>query len=87
MQMRRTSANVYGEQAIVPAAVTVKHPDNLSWEHAAAIRMQYLTAYGERALVENAAAFGLTQADSAEQLKIDEKTRISRSVFHANRPR
>jgi len=26
------------------------------------------------ALVENAAAFGLTQADSAEQLKIDEKT-------------
>ena len=28
----------------------------------------------QRALVENAAAFGLTQADSAEQLKIDEKT-------------
>jgi NADPH2:quinone reductase len=38
--------NVYGEQAIVPAAATVKHPDNLSWEHAAAIWMQYLTAYG-----------------------------------------
>jgi AraC-like DNA-binding protein len=28
----------------------------------------------QRALVENAAAFGLTQADIAEQLKIDEKT-------------
>jgi hypothetical protein len=28
----------------------------------------------QRALVENAAAFGLTQADSAEQLKIDENT-------------
>jgi NADPH:quinone reductase len=38
--------NVYGEQAIVPAAATVKHPDNLSWEHAAAIWMQYVTAYG-----------------------------------------
>jgi NADPH:quinone reductase len=38
--------SVYGEQAIVPAAATVKHPDNLSWEQAAAIWMQYLTAYG-----------------------------------------
>ena len=38
--------SVYGEQAIVPAAATVKHPDNLSWEHAAAIWMQYVTAYG-----------------------------------------
>jgi predicted transcriptional regulator len=28
----------------------------------------------QRALVENAAAFGITQADIAEQLKIDEKT-------------
>jgi NADPH:quinone reductase-like Zn-dependent oxidoreductase len=37
---------VYGEQAIVPAAATVKHPDNLSWEQAAAIWMQYMTAYG-----------------------------------------
>jgi NADPH:quinone reductase-like Zn-dependent oxidoreductase len=37
---------VYGEQAIVPAAMTVKHPDTLSWEQAAAIWMQYLTAYG-----------------------------------------
>jgi NADPH:quinone reductase len=37
--------SVYGEQAI-PAAATVKHPDNLSWEQAAAIWMQYLTAYG-----------------------------------------
>jgi len=28
----------------------------------------------QRALVENAAAFGLTQADIANQLNIDEKT-------------
>src|SRR4029077_7830138 len=38
--------SVYGEQAIVPATATVKHPDNLSWEQATAIWMQYLTAYG-----------------------------------------
>jgi NADPH2:quinone reductase len=37
---------VYGEQAIVPAATTVKHPATLSWEQAAAIWMQYMTAYG-----------------------------------------
>jgi NADPH:quinone reductase len=37
---------VYGEQAIVPAAATEKHPDKLSWEQATAIWMQYLTAYG-----------------------------------------
>jgi NADPH:quinone reductase-like Zn-dependent oxidoreductase len=37
---------VYGEQAIVPAFATVKHPANLSWEQAASIWMQYLTAYG-----------------------------------------
>src|SRR5271166_4010899 len=37
---------VYGEQALVPAAITVKHPENLSWEQAASIWMQYMTAYG-----------------------------------------
>ena len=41
---------VYGDQVIVPAAATVKHPSNLSWQEAAAIWMQYLTAYG--ALIE-----------------------------------
>ena len=35
---------------------------------------EYEPTAEQRALVENAAAFGLTQADSAEQLKIDEKT-------------
>ena len=35
---------------------------------------EYEPTDAQRALVENAAAFGLTQADSAEQLKIDEKT-------------
>jgi NADPH:quinone reductase-like Zn-dependent oxidoreductase len=37
---------VYGEQAIVPAATAVKHPASLSWEQAAAVWMQYMTAYG-----------------------------------------
>ena len=37
---------VYGELAIVPAAAVMKHPASLSWEQAAAIWMQYLTAYG-----------------------------------------
>ncbi len=41
-----TRYGVYGTQAIVPAATTVKHPSNLSWEQAAAIWMQYMTAYG-----------------------------------------
>jgi NADPH:quinone reductase-like Zn-dependent oxidoreductase len=37
---------VYGEVAIVPAAVVVKHPPGLSMAEAASIWMQYLTAYG-----------------------------------------
>ena len=37
---------VYGELAVVPAAAVVKHPRSLSWEQAAAVWMQYLTAYG-----------------------------------------
>jgi len=41
---------VYEDAAIVPAYALAKHPANLSWEAAAAIWMQYLTAYG--ALVE-----------------------------------
>ncbi|PDT47723.1 MULTISPECIES: zinc-dependent alcohol dehydrogenase family protein [Sinorhizobium] len=36
----------YGELANVPAALLVKHPASLSWEEAAAVWMQYLTAYG-----------------------------------------
>jgi hypothetical protein len=35
---------------------------------------EYVPTADQRALVENAAAFGLTQADIAEQLKINEKT-------------
>lgn len=40
----------YGETANFPADYLVKHPENLSWVEAAAIWMQYVTAYG--ALVE-----------------------------------
>ncbi|WP_160109506.1 zinc-dependent alcohol dehydrogenase family protein [Pseudomonas izuensis] len=42
----------YGELANVPAHLTVKHPQNLSFEQAAASWMQYVTAWG--ALVEQA---------------------------------
>jgi hypothetical protein len=45
------------------------------------VTTEYVPTADQRALVENAAAFGITQADIAEQLKIDEKTlRTSRSV-------
>jgi NADPH2:quinone reductase len=40
----------YGEVATFPAAHLVKHPPEMSWTDAAAIWMQYVTAYG--ALVE-----------------------------------
>lgn len=36
----------YGELATFPAAHVVKHPPALSWEEAAAVWMQYVTAYG-----------------------------------------
>ncbi|MCT7376868.1 zinc-dependent alcohol dehydrogenase family protein [Chelativorans salis] len=36
----------YGELATFPAELVVKHPSSLGWEEAAAIWMQYLTAYG-----------------------------------------
>lgn len=42
----------YGELANVPAHLTVKHPQNLSFEQAAASWMQYVTAWG--ALIEQA---------------------------------
>ncbi len=44
------SHGVYGELAIVPAHAVAKHPPKLGFPEAAAIWMQYLTAYG--ALVE-----------------------------------
>ncbi len=37
---------VYGEVALAPAAAVAKHPPFLSWEEAAAIWMQFTTAYG-----------------------------------------
>jgi NADPH:quinone reductase-like Zn-dependent oxidoreductase len=36
----------YGELATFPASHVVKHPPSLGWEEAAAIWMQYVTAYG-----------------------------------------
>jgi NADPH:quinone reductase-like Zn-dependent oxidoreductase len=37
---------VYGEIAIIPAQYAVKNPPSLSFEEAAAVWMQYMTAYG-----------------------------------------
>jgi len=37
---------VYGELVNVPASAVAKHPASLSWTEAAAIWMQYMTAYG-----------------------------------------
>ncbi|RUW64060.1 zinc-dependent alcohol dehydrogenase family protein [Mesorhizobium sp. M7A.F.Ca.US.008.03.1.1] len=36
----------YGEFATYPAGLVVKHPPSLDWQTAAAVWMQYLTAYG-----------------------------------------
>ncbi|MFC3321733.1 zinc-dependent alcohol dehydrogenase family protein [Mesorhizobium cantuariense] len=36
----------YGELATYPAELIVKHPPSLDWQTAAAVWMQYLTAYG-----------------------------------------
>ncbi|TPN02021.1 zinc-dependent alcohol dehydrogenase family protein [Mesorhizobium sp. B2-1-3A] len=36
----------YGELVTYPAALLVKHPTSLDWKGAAAVWMQYLTAYG-----------------------------------------
>jgi NADPH:quinone reductase-like Zn-dependent oxidoreductase len=41
---------VYGDTALAPAFAVAKHPTSLSWNEAAAIWMQYGTAYG--ALIE-----------------------------------
>lgn len=50
---RATDYPIHGELAIAPATAVVRHPDTLSWEQAAALWGQYLTAYG--ALIETAA--------------------------------
>jgi NADPH:quinone reductase-like Zn-dependent oxidoreductase len=47
-----TDYPIHGELAIAPATAVVKHPGTLSWEQAAALWGQYLTAYG--ALIETA---------------------------------
>ncbi|MFE9694343.1 zinc-dependent alcohol dehydrogenase family protein [Micromonospora sp. NPDC005806] len=56
---RATDYPIHGELAIAPATAVVKHPDTLSWEEAAALWGQYLTAYG--ALIETA---GLKAGDT-----------------------
>ena len=50
---------LYGELANAPAHAVTHHPSSLSWSDAAAVWMQYLTAYG--ALIDIA---GLTRGDT-----------------------
>lgn len=50
---------VYGDTAIMPASAAAKHPASLSWAEAAAVWMQYITAYG--ALIDLA---GLKSGDT-----------------------
>lgn len=50
----------YGELANAPAPLVTHHPSSLTWVEAAAIWMQYMTAYG--ALIDIA---GLTKEDTA----------------------
>jgi NADPH:quinone reductase-like Zn-dependent oxidoreductase len=47
---------VYGDVALVPAFAVAKHPASLSWEEAASIWMQYLTAYGALIGIANLSA-------------------------------
>lgn len=44
---------VYGELVNVPAQYVIKHPSNLSFEEAAAVWMQYMTAYGALIAIAN----------------------------------
>ena len=53
---------VYGDRANVPVHAVVRHPANLSWIEAAAVWMQFLTAYG--ALIE------IAQLNSADTVLI-----------------
>src|SRR5262249_26127138 len=55
----RGKYGVYGDVAFAPAAAVANHPSSLSWNEAAAIWMQYLTAHG--ALIDIAK---LTQGDA-----------------------
>ena len=60
---------VYGDTATVPAFAVAKHPASLSWVEAAAIWMQYATAYG--ALVEVAKLEG--GRDSADSGRFEQR--------------
>ncbi|WP_197379428.1 zinc-dependent alcohol dehydrogenase family protein [Mycolicibacterium mengxianglii] len=43
---KMTDYAVHGELVLAPARAVVKHPTHLSWEEAASIWMQFITAYG-----------------------------------------
>jgi len=58
----------YGDRGVFPAKVVVKHPASLSWIEAAAIWMQYVTAYGallEFARLKEGEAVLITAASSS----------------------
>lgn len=45
-----TAYGMYGDQVVAPARAIVKHPDNVSWEEAAATWMSFTTAGRTRRL-------------------------------------
>jgi NADPH2:quinone reductase len=51
-----TQYGVYGDAAIVPVHAVARHPASLSWSEAAAIWMQYLTAWGALVAIGHLAA-------------------------------
>jgi NADPH2:quinone reductase len=51
-----TQYGVYGDAAFVPVHAVARHPASLSWSEAAAIWMQYLTAWGALVAIGHLAA-------------------------------
>ncbi len=73
-----TRWGAYGEVATVPASVAVKHPASLGFVEAAAVWMQYVTAYGalaEIANVQKGDAVLVTAASSSVGLAAIQVTR------------
>lgn len=74
---------VYGEIATVPAYFVVKHPENLSFNEAAAIWMQYLTAYGalyDIAQIKKGDFVVITAASSSVGLAAIELTNLAGAI-------
>ncbi|ABC36620.1 zinc-dependent alcohol dehydrogenase family protein [Burkholderia thailandensis] len=73
----------YGEVATVPADVAVKHPASLGWTEAAAVWMQYVTAWGaliDLAQIKRGDAVVITAASSSVGLAAIQVARMAGAV-------